>query len=88
MIDMPPKKTYDLTEVEFLDYVLAQSQSENPLFSESDIKRFGEMAGSAPKLEPGAAGGYRLMVHKNIKELLDHVWAVRDKAFAALKEAA
>lgn len=88
MIDMPPKKTYDLTEVEFLDYVLAQSQSENPLFSDVDIKRFREMAGSAPKLEPGMSGGYRLMVYKNIEELLDSTWAARDKAFAVLKEAA
>ena len=90
---VPPKKVYDLTEVEFLDWITMQSQSERPLFSEADIKRLGEMAGSSPKLEAdapskGSVSGYRLMPHGNIKELLDGVWAARDKAFAALKEAA
>lgn len=90
LLDIPKKKKYDLSEVEFLDYVAAHSQGERPLFSVQDIARLAEMAGAAPKtLEERIENRehFKLMPHTNIKDLLAGIWAKRDKAFAEEKAA-
>lgn len=91
---IPPKKKYDLSIVEFLDYVTAQSQSERPLFSRSDVMRLKEIAGkdvltkSPEKLVTEFREDFRVMSYTDIKDVLDGIWAARDKAFSELKEAA